>query len=235
VDVYTFVPGADQTLFLQDLGPSRSPALRVRLFGPGSSALAEASLDNYEENWFVNLQGGTTYFLVVDAFPYGPDWANVTGNYSFKLWEAPAATTSPLWLDSPVTGTIDALLGRDIFTFTGSAGQRLYVEDSSTDYPPLYLWIYQPDGGVLLWGDQLDDCDRRNPDGDTWDLNVFVLPETGTYRVEVRANRPSAEDVGSYSFTLWNARQPQAKSRSQARWIPTRSTPTAPRWGCSGI
>src|SRR3954471_5516638 len=81
--------------------------------------------------------------------------------------QLPAAT--PLTLGTTYSGTLTLPGETHTFNFTGSAGQRLFLDAQDQDGVPIYVTLYSPAGTYLY---------QQNDDSD-W--SPIVLTEPGTY------------------------------------------------------
>ncbi|HTL16765.1 MAG TPA: hypothetical protein VL793_05985, partial [Patescibacteria group bacterium] len=106
---------------------------------------------------------------------------------AFGIYSAEA--TIALNLGSTYAGTITVPGQTNAFTFTGSAGQRLFFDSMDTDGIGLNAILYSP-GGVNLY--------QRNDD---YDAGPWTLSETGTYTLVIGAN-PNTPVTGNYTFRL---------------------------------
>jgi hypothetical protein len=108
-------------------------------------------------------------------------------NYSFRLLGLPS-DAMPLTLGAPVYGNLANPFQSDVYTFSGTAGQRLFY-NGLTNAGSLYAILYSPGGETVL-----------NPgvDGDT---GPVTLGQTGTYTLVVYGIGPAA---GAYGFALYD-------------------------------
>lgn len=202
VDIYQLTTAADTTLLFRDLNTFRSPAPRWRLFDPTGRELFGSSLDGYPE-WRYRIPAGQTYWIVVDAWPWGGVWSSWTGTYAFDLVPCPDPTVFSIAIGDSVSpgqpatpegaGTIGNALESDVYTFAGLAGQRIYVKDTSTGWNGLKLRLSDPNGNWLIWADPLDNCG----------IDAVTLGTDGDYRIEVGSDRVDPADVGDYGFTVY--------------------------------
>jgi hypothetical protein len=115
-----------------------------------------------------------------------------TGTYGFSLMAVP---TFAITISSTVehgrpagAGIISAPYARQLYTFSGSAGQSVYLRTLYTGAANRLGWRLMSPTNVQLAG-----ADLQN------DLGRFELPATGTYTIEVGSN-PTG--TGTYGFTL---------------------------------
>ena len=162
----------------------------------------------YQWQWYgTNLPGATSPALVlpnVAGSQAGEYRVIVTNNYGAATSSVAMLTVSPfdhfaiaigdtVANGAPDTGAgnIETILAEDEYTFTGTAGQRVFF-DELTGYNGLYWYVDQPDGVQMF---------RQNMDND--DAGFYALPQTGTYRIRVRSTGESWA-VGAYSFKVWD-------------------------------
>ena len=117
---------------------------------------------------------------------YSPKTVDI--NYSFKVTNPPTTTTE-LTLGNTVNGTISQLGEIDEYTFTGTAGQRLYY-DALIVNTSSYIRLISPSGKNLTTVFL-----TKNVDSDS---DIFTLTETGTYKLIIGSN----SKIGNYSFRL---------------------------------
>ena len=107
-------------------------------------------------------------------------------NYSNQVNTFTIATNA-LTLGTPVTNNIFNPGDQVFYTFTGTAGQRLYFDSLFPAYAPMYVTLVSPTGLTVLYG---------NP---SYDLSPITLPETGTYTLQFSA---SGNFTGGLNFQL---------------------------------
>ncbi|AVH64089.1 beta strand repeat-containing protein [Nostoc sp. 'Peltigera membranacea cyanobiont' N6] len=130
-----------------------------------------------------------TYTLIFD------NDENIAKNYSFNLIQPPTNATIPVLVgtndaSNGVNGNIAVKGQNDVYTFTGTAGQRLYLDilDRSTNHNNIY--IDSPTGVRYLGYDIYNNESYLEP---------ITLKETGTYKVTMDF---SGEQLGTYGFSL---------------------------------
>ena len=107
-------------------------------------------------------------------------------NYSFQVI---TPETETLALDTAVTAEISEKGERDIYTFAGTEGQRLFL-DVLEENPQLRATLVSPSGTKLIDAKSMERDDQRHP---------LILPESGNYQVVIDGD---LETTGSYSFQL---------------------------------
>jgi hypothetical protein len=153
------------------------------------------------------LQGRDLYWGVRTANPLSPSWAV----RRFRVTPPNGGETDPQPISAgqPLEGRIDPASEDDIFTFTGSQGQRATIAMDRTDSSSLdsYLELLGP-GGLVGYNDD---------SGGTLNSRLTVtLPADGAYRVVARSyNRSSA---GAYRVSL-TLEQTAAGEGDDGRWL----------------
>ena len=122
--LYKFEGTANQKLFLEDKG-SESGGSFV-LYNPANQSFTSASFTGNRE---ITLPGNGTYILAVQGSSN-----EETLSYSFSLATS-EITTTELTLGEKVNSNISKPGEEDIYTFSGTAGQRLYYDGISGDFP----------------------------------------------------------------------------------------------------
>ncbi len=180
-DFYRFTAAAGQRLVFDSITGSGA---NFRVFDLGNTQIAAANIGADSE--FTVPEAGT-YLLEIQGFNATPV------NYSFQL-VSPTTTVTALTLTSPVAGTISELGEQDIYTFAGTAGQRLIYDTTVNNGNNLLVSLVSPSGVVVV----------SNHDTD-FDDGLITLTETGTYQLIVRGNVGSANSTGNYNFKLIDA------------------------------
>jgi large repetitive protein len=111
-------------------------------------------------------------------------------NYKLTLTNSPL-TTTPLTLGSTVSGAIDKQGEQDTYTFSGTTGQKIYLDVLNGGNNNIQ--IYDPTGRELLNHGML-----------TGDSNPIVLTATGNYRVKIDGVGASTD---AYQFNLLDLAQ----------------------------
>ena len=147
------------------------------LYDPANQNLFNRGLGQDQE---ITLPSDGEYALILNGAT-----ANATINYNFEVI-APSSVSTELTLGEAVSGEISQPGEEDIFTFTGSAGQRLYFDGLSSD-STFDVELFSPSGDRMF-----------NIDTDR-DSAPFSLIESGTYEVVIN---PFGGTTGGYNFNL---------------------------------
>ena len=180
-DLYRFTGTAGQRLVFDS--QTTSVAADWTLYGPANQIVSGTR--NLSSNFEVNLTADGTYALVVD----GRSATDI--DYSFNI-VTPEITTSAFTLNTPVSGTIDEPGEEDIYTFTGSVGQRLFYDALKNDTSDsFFVRLIDPTGDIVFLNQQADS-----------DRSLFTLTEAGTYQLVFDSDASGSWDTGSYNFQL---------------------------------
>src|SRR5262249_52280151 len=153
------------------------PTLRVVLTGPSGEVVGVNQLDTYDDVAPFALPEPGTYTLSVTSYTTG------TGAYSFRLLDLGAAPT--LTLNATTSGTLNPGTTTDLFSFPGSAGQRIFINPVSG-----------ANGYVVLYGTAGQQITYTTLGGGGFQA---TLPVAGTYTVGVEGYASNTSPV-SYSF-----------------------------------
>ncbi|MEG5045908.1 putative Ig domain-containing protein [Microcoleus sp. B4-C1] len=185
-DVYQFTGTEGDRLYLDTL-LSSSPG-GWNLYGPGNQLVTSNYLWSDIETV---LPGSGTYYIVLrgDGTPApGGNGTAAPINYSIQPFFSTANPT-PLTLGSVNSASISKPGEQDVYTFTGSVGQRLYF-DPQLGNGNITAKITSPSGLEIFSG-------YTSADGLS-----NILTESGTYRLTIDGNYDTS---GNYSFRLGDA------------------------------
>jgi hypothetical protein len=164
-------------LKLSILKPDATP-----LFSP---AITVGGFDGFVETKTLDVPG--TYTISID--PFGAD----TGSLDVQLYTVPPDLTGAITPGTPLTVTT-AMPGQNgLFTFSGTANQRVSVNLTNVTYGSAKVSILKPDLTQLA-----PPLFVPNTLGDF--LEPVKLPVTGTYRVKVD---PQGASTGSLDVKLY--------------------------------
>ncbi len=173
--LYKFDGTAEQRLFFNSL--SGSANLNWKLFDSYNLEVAGGGLGS---NFEVNLPADDTYTLALIG--------NRSTPIDFSFQVVPSETSVvDLSLDTPVFGEISKAGERDIYTFTGEAGQTLYFDTLTPNANTMRVQVLAPSNTSI--GDWPTNDESR----------LLTLTETGTYRVVAYGSGATTE---AYGFQL---------------------------------
>jgi hypothetical protein len=133
-------------------------------------------------SWY-ELPAGSYSFSV-----YTPSyWSWALGNLKFRLVDLDSA--QPLTMGTPVSGTLTPANGSTFYRFTGSAGQRLYLDAGSSSNMSAYWRLVHADTGAEV-------------SGNWWSNDLEVtLNRNGEYLLYLEGQRDNGAASASFSFT----------------------------------
>ncbi len=198
VDLYTFSGAAGERLYLQGGSDSNPGGAEYTLFGFNNQRIT--SSDTESDAGVTILPATGTYLIAVS----GQSASNSSDSYSFKIWDAVSPSQSITTGTTAVSGTIKNPGDQAIYTFQGTAGQTLYLNNLGLANGLSYT-IYDPAGNDSF----LDSS------GITSDFGPVQLQLTGTYQIVING---SGADTGNYSFRLLDPSQ-QSQPDPQASTI----------------
>jgi len=188
--VYRFTGTAGKRLFF-DFAATNIGSAYVYLYGPQNQQL-------YAYGYYLNtdfeqtLPTDGTYVLTIGNYT-----DPTAANFSFRV-VTPNTTTNGLTLAASVTGSLNEPGEEDRYTFTGTAGQRLYYDALDADNDPINVQLISPSGAnPFITGNS-----------DT-DVGPFTLTETGTYTLLFKG---IGDTTGDYSFRLIDVSQLPARA-----------------------
>ena len=136
----------------------------------------------------MKLPSTGTYLLAIA----GQNAANASVSYSFEVFDN-VNPTSTLTLGTGVSGTIANPGDSHSYTFTGSAGQRLYYDGLASANYYLFVNLTDPYGNTLI-----------NQTSSSSDQGPLTLSYSGTYTLTVYSYS-NQRATGAYAFTLDDA------------------------------
>ncbi|MEG4433440.1 hypothetical protein [Microcoleus sp. AT9b-C4] len=189
-DLYRFNGQAGQYLYFDALDGSWSNTWT--LYGPGGQTVINRTqaLSDLE----LALPGDGEYLLALQGYNGSPP------TYKFQVVTPTMPVASlPIGTPTPANSTISEPGEQDIYTFNGTAGQRLYF-DGIADSGSKNVRLLSPSGVEVF------------PNISTsWNRDLFALLETGTYRAVVDTPTttyiPDTTKTGAYSFRFLDASQ----------------------------
>ena len=182
---YTFTGSAGQRIFVNGLAASIS-GLDAILTDPYGSTIFNSTASSNEGPYTLTVPG--TYTLMV----YSSGTSRATGSYDLVVEDAATATPITLTAGSgtPVNGTLATGVTTNLYSISGTAGERIYIKDLS-DSPSYaaYATLYNPANSDVT-SDYVD-----------YD-NTYTFPSTGTYLLAVAGENASNKSV-SYGFEVY--------------------------------
>jgi len=176
--LYKFTGLENQRLFLDTPGGTANTTWT--LYDSGNNQIRHADLNSDIEEV---LPASGTYTLAIR----GNNGTNQV-NYSFQVI-TPDVHSGTLAFNAPVSSSISEKGERDVYTFTGTKGQRVFL-DTLIETPNNLATLVSPSGTKVINSVQMY--------ADGW-RNSVILPESGTYSLEVDG---SYESRDNYSFSL---------------------------------
>lgn len=184
---YTFQGNAGQRLFFDVQNASVFRPLGFSLLRPDGSLLLSMSAG--DRDVFVLPTSGTYTVVVGDVL-----FLDDTGNYQFQIDEVPTTTLTPITFGQAISGTLGVPGEEDRYTFTATAGQKLYFDVQGTLAANLTFTLLRPDGTPLF--------SRLSSD-----QGPFIAPMNGTYTVVVGHNS-ILDAKGAYQFAIFDVLTP---------------------------
>lgn len=181
-NVFTFTANAGDAIYLDSLGyfsgATAGDYATYTLIGPNGDVIPLPTLSELDgDTGPINLAYGGTYTLVI-----GGDF--FSGTYSFQILDtASAQSLDPLNTStSPVTATATLATGygATLYTFTGAAGETVFLDNTSNNYYT-ELELFGP-GGQSLGSAQGYYTSYEQSYGYLISFSA-TLPEAGTYVV----------------------------------------------------
>ena len=198
-DVYTFTGSAGDKIFArmsEGEGDSISLEPELTLYAPnGDFVTSDSGPTNAFINAFTLDQSGTYTLIATD------DGADDTGDYCLSLQSLNnPGNPTPLNFGDSITASIDPECEFDVYTFTGSAGDKIFArmsegEGDSISLEP-ELTLYAPNGDFVT-----SDSGPTNAF-----INAFTLDQSGTYTLI--ATDDGADDTGDYCLSLQSLNNP---------------------------
>ena len=182
---YTFTAAAGQRIFVDGLGTSIS-GLNATLTDPFGNTIFNNTAASDDGPYTLTLPG--TYTLTV----YSSGTSRATGKYALVVDDVAAATAITLTSGSGTTetGTLATGVSDNLYQFSGTAGERLYITGLS-DSPSFaaYYTIFSAANNSIT-SDYVDQD------------NSFTLPSTGTFLLSVAGQNGNNASV-NYSFEVF--------------------------------
>jgi hypothetical protein len=199
-DHYTFTADKPQRVYLDVKECASNGTLVWALLRPDDEPVFEnetmCSGDTRGDQEDVSLPQAGDYRLIVS----GSDSA--TGTYRVTLWPVPApqqfsvaiGDTIAAGRPGPGAGNIEKPRAQDLYTFTASKGQRIYLDTTDCASNGTLIWtLLRPDEEPLLQNESM--CTGGSPS----DQADVTLPQAGKYRLIVSGSEAS---TGTYRVKI---------------------------------
>ncbi|MEG5129330.1 putative Ig domain-containing protein [Microcoleus sp. ARI1-B5] len=194
-----------------NFGTSKRDAIVYKFTGAEGQYVYFDRIDGGGSNYSVYSPDGQRFFyqnLSYDPpYPYSYDYGveptklpssgeytlvfngteQLNNNYTMRM-VTPDLVTQPHFIGDTITGTIGEPGEQDTYTFTGTPGQKLWL-DSLLASSNISAYLYSPTGKLLLNGHNVGD--------DTNSSDLLTLTEAGTYTLKVDG---SYDYTGAYQF-----------------------------------
>ena len=172
--VYSFLGAAQERIFL-DNETASGVAVNFVLIKPDGGQMFNI---NYNDSGPLTLTESGTYYLLAVGASTSPL------NYEFRLTDT---AYEPITFGTTTSGTVTTATQSDIYSFTGTAGERTYFEElsDSNGYCGAYWDLYGPKNQYIT---------SNSIGGDL----TATLPINGTYTLAVYNNTSYA--TATYSF-----------------------------------
>ena len=196
----TFSGSSGERIFIQASSWDYTGLAYLTITNPdGSTFVSNVTFDGNGSLGYYDMGESTlpqtgTYSILWD--PY----ANSTGSVTLTFYKVPAdasysVTPSKAGAALAVSTGTPGQNGQ--VTFSGSSGERIFIQASSWDYTGLaYLTITNPDGSTFVSNVTFD----GNGSLGYYDMGETTLPQTGTYSI---LWDPYANSTGSVTLTFY--------------------------------
>ena len=203
-DLYTFTGQAGQNVFFEELAvaPAFGGYLKWQLKTPGGQDLFSGYFSGNNAVGKQVLPESGTYSL---EFLVAANNVDYLGTYSFRIKALDAdqqfaiqiGDTIADGVPAPGAGNIEMTGVRDIYTFTGLAGQNVFFEERTVApaFAGYLRWQLTTPGGQVVFNEYFDGVNQ---------LARQTLPETGTYTLTFNVAAADVSYVGTYSFRLYS-------------------------------
>ncbi|MES2790039.1 MAG: putative Ig domain-containing protein [Planctomycetota bacterium] len=179
IDEYTFTVAAGQLAYFDQISLTG---------GTGSTVSWKLSNPSGAQVFSWPFADRDTIELVAGTYTLRVQGTQAGANYSFRVIDVPPTSSTAISLDATQSGTLGVRGEAANFTFSATAGQRLYLDAITPTAPQSGLWweLRGPTSSVVV-------SNRAFLDVDT-----IVLPSTGTYTLRLYTTVASL----SYSFRV---------------------------------
>ncbi len=176
---FTFQAPAGLPVFFNNLGFTEP--MGADLTAPGGATIFD---------YAASTSGNAGPYILTSSGAYTLTLNNTSGSsgtYDFDLLSLPSAATSLARATQTVSGMLTNGLSTTVYSFSGAAGERLFLDNQLTVNGPGELALYKPDGS-LAFGI-----------GSSQDGGPLSLTENGTYYLLVEGTTSAAL---AYQFRL---------------------------------
>ncbi|WLG47334.1 Ig-like domain-containing protein [Pseudomonas sp. FP1740] len=197
----TFSGTAGQRIYLSAPNSTYSQTEWVYIYKPDANGNASTSSGNiYSNVWSTGSYSDTLTLPTTGTYTIyiNPNRSD-TGSMTFHLISVPADVTGTISIDgADATLTTTAIGQNGSLTFSGTAGQRIYLSAPNSTYPQTeWVYIYKPDASGNA------STTSGNIYSNVWSTGSYsdtlTLPTTGTYTIFLN---PFRSDTGSMTFHL---------------------------------
>lgn len=198
-DHYRFTATAGQQVFVDAQGNTDVAGVNWTLVDGAGAELFSTCLGCGDPGVQTLTQGGT-YTITV-----GENRDDSTGTYRFQVWNVPAPHEFTIAIGDvisngvpgPGAGAIESPGVRDLYRFTATAGQQIFVDGQGNSGVNSVNWRMVDEAGTEVFSTCLG-CGEPG---------VQTLTRGGTYLLTVGEDRD--DSAGTYRFQLWNVPAPQ--------------------------
>jgi predicted small integral membrane protein len=199
----TFSGTAGQRIYLSAPNSTYAQTEWVYIYKPDANGNPSTSSGNiYNNVWTTGSYSDTLTLPTTGTYTIflNPNRSD-TGSMTFHLISVPADVTGTISIDgADATLTTTAIGQNGSLTFSGTAGQRIYLGAPNSTYPQTeWVYIYKPDANGNA------STSSGNIYSNVWATGSYsdtlTLPTTGTYTIYLN---PFRSDTGSMTFHLTN-------------------------------
>ena len=183
-NLYQFSGTAGQSVYFESIANSPTTSAYAYVYSPGNGNLTNFYLDGSGYDTTAKLPYTGTYIVAVA----GLTQPTPAPTYSFEVYDT-VNPTSTLTLGTEVSGTIANPGDSHTYTFTGSAGQRIYYDGLASANTYIFADLTDP------YGNSFFDTSSSSDEG------PYTLTYSGTYSLTI-SSYSNERATGAYAFTL---------------------------------
>ena len=189
---FTFASAGGQRMFM-DVLEGDTTSIQWSLIGPDGAVIHQNGVmsSSIGDNGPFELAAAGVHTIRVSS------WDNSLGSFRFQLWDVPPDEEFEIAVGDVVAGALETPGRRDVYHFTGSAGQQVAVDVMAGEDTSI-LWTLTHESGTEVFRNGV----MSSIIGDTAALE---LPADGRYLISVSAYY---DVVGGYAFKLWDVPPP---------------------------